>query len=52
MRYTAKLLKTTRQSITSIAEKVGIYDDNYFSRLFKQHMETTPSKTRNTQKKS
>jgi len=41
------LLASTNLSIQSIAEKVGIYDENYFSRLFKQIQHRTAREFRN-----
>lgn len=34
--HALELLQTTRDSIAEVAAKVGIYDPNYFSRLFKK----------------
>lgn len=46
MRHAAHLLRNTQSSISSIAQSVGIYDVNYFSRLFKRYMGQSPSKYR------
>lgn len=40
-------LTTTRLSIQEIAAKVGIYDENYFSRIFKRVKNMTPREYRN-----
>ncbi len=40
-------LTTTRLSIQEIAVKVGIYDENYFSRIFKRAKNMTPREYRN-----
>lgn len=48
----AALLKNTNQSITEIASSVGYDDSNYFSRLFKQHMEMTPKDYRRQMRQS
>lgn len=40
------LLATTDIPIQEVAEKVGIYDENYFSRLFKKIQEKTPKQYR------
>lgn len=37
-----KLLKTTNQTIISIAYSVGYFDNGYFSRLFKKYNGCTP----------
>lgn len=37
-----ELLQTTKQSISEVAENVGIYDQNYFSRLFKNYIGYPP----------
>ena len=37
-----KLLRNTEFSITEIAERVGINDPNYFIRVFRRHVGTTP----------
>lgn len=42
-----KYLATTDLPIQNVAELVGIYDENYFSRLFKKYQNITPSKYRN-----
>ena len=41
--YAKELLKTTTLSIDQIAEKCGIYDSNYFTRLFKKIEGCPPS---------
>jgi AraC family L-rhamnose operon regulatory protein RhaS len=41
-----ELIKDGRLSIAEIAEQIGIYDTNYFSRLFKQKKGVTPSEFR------
>lgn len=41
-------LATTDLPIQSIAEKVGIFDENYFSRLFKKIQKKTPTEYRNS----
>ena len=46
MRHAAHFLRNTQSSISSIAQSVGIYDVNYFSRLFKRYMGQSPSKYR------
>lgn len=40
------LLRDTDMEIVSIADKVGIADYNYFCKLFKKHVGTTPGKYR------
>lgn len=42
-----KYLATTDLPVQNVAELVGIYDENYFSRLFKKYQNITPSKYRN-----
>ncbi|WP_099205586.1 helix-turn-helix domain-containing protein [Scatolibacter rhodanostii] len=42
----AELLKSTKQSIVSISESVGILNTNYFYSLFKKHFNMTPSEYR------
>lgn len=42
-----KLLLDTDMPITQVAEAVGIYDTNYFIRVFKKQTGTTPLKFRN-----
>ena len=44
------LLATTNLPIQTIAEKVGIYDENYFSRLFKKVQNMTAREYRNIMK--
>jgi len=44
--YAKKLLKDTTLEIKEIAGKIGIYDINYFSRLFKKIEGLPPSKIR------
>ncbi len=41
-----KYLATTEYSVQSVAELVGIYDENYYSRLFRKVQGTTPSQYR------
>jgi len=49
--YTSlKYLAATDLPVQSVAELVGIYDENYFSRLFKKYQQTTPSKYRSLMK--
>ncbi|HHT08679.1 MAG TPA: helix-turn-helix domain-containing protein [Clostridiales bacterium] len=46
---TAKtLLRTTKATIREIAERVGIPDYNYFTKVFKKHTGKTPSQYRNS----
>lgn len=45
-----KYLAATDLPIQSVAELVGIYDENYFSRLFKKYQQITPSKYRSLMK--
>lgn len=45
-----KYLAATDLPIQSVAELVGIYDENYFSRLFKRYQQMTPSKYRSLMK--
>ena len=42
-----KLLTSTYLSVREVSEKVGFLDYNYFIRLFKKHVGTTPLKYRN-----
>lgn len=42
----AHLLQTTNQSISLVAEQVGILDVNYFTKMFKKAMGTTPTQYR------
>ena len=39
-------LRNSKDSISSIAEKVGYQDDNYFYKMFKKHTNLTPSEYR------
>ena len=41
------LLATSDVPIREVAERVGVYDENYFSRIFKKNMNRTPSQYRN-----
>lgn len=41
-----RLLETTDYHISAISEKVGIFDYNYFSRLFKKYIGITPTQYR------
>jgi len=47
MKQAAHLLVSTDQSITHIAEQVGIPDVSYFGKCFRRYMETTPKRYRN-----
>ena len=42
MKHACYLLKNTQMNVSRIAERVGIYDSNYFSRLFKKYIGNTP----------
>jgi len=46
MEYAAYLLRTTRQSVSSIAQNCGMQDDNYFGKLFKKYMGLSPCRYR------
>ncbi|THF74845.1 helix-turn-helix transcriptional regulator [Cohnella fermenti] len=46
MNEAERLLRDTDLSITEIAERVGCGNSNYFTKLFKRHMGTTPSQAR------
>ncbi len=46
MTYAAYLLSYTQTPISTIAQTCGILDDNYFTKLFKRYMHTTPTKFR------
>lgn len=41
------LLSTTDMPIQKVAERVGIYDENYYSRLFKKYLNQTAKQYRN-----
>ena len=41
-----KLLENTDLHISAISEKVGIFDYNYFSRMFKKYIGKTPTQYR------
>jgi DNA-binding LacI/PurR family transcriptional regulator len=41
-----RLLKDPNQTVTQVANQTGFKDNNYFARLFKQMMKTTPSNYR------
>lgn len=41
------LLSTTELPIQKVAERVGIYDENYYSRLFKKYLNQTAKQYRN-----
>lgn len=43
IRYSCGMLQYTSWSVQSIAEKVGIYDMNYFYRLFRENCGMTPA---------
>jgi AraC-like DNA-binding protein len=43
LRHACRLLVESEASIGVIAERVGISDPLYFSRLFKKHFQVTPS---------
>ena len=42
----ANLLSTTEQNISVVAEQVGILDVNYFTKMFKKSMGSTPTQYR------
>lgn len=46
MYHAMTLLTTTEMSVEEIARKVGIYDNSYFSRMFKNRCSVTPSEYR------
>ncbi len=46
IRRSTYLLKDSNLPINQISQIVGIHDFNYFSRLFKKHMDKTPSQYR------
>lgn len=50
MNTSLKYLAATDLPIQNVAELVGIYDENYFSRLFKKYQQITPSKYRSLMK--
>lgn len=47
MEASAKLLKNRNLSVNQIAYAVGYQDPNYFSKVFKRHMKTSPIESRN-----
>ena len=46
IRHAAHLLRNTQSNVSMIAQSVGIYDLNYFSRLFKKYMSYSPTQYR------
>ena len=46
-----ELLKNTDEPISSVAEKVGYTDSNYFTKVFKKYTHKTPLEWRKTNKK-
>ncbi len=46
MQKARELLQTSRLSIAEVSEAVGIKDYNYFTKLFKQELDVTPSRYR------
>ncbi len=46
IRHAAHLLRNTQSNVSTIAQSVGIYDLNYFSRLFKKYMSYSPTQYR------
>ena len=44
--HAKKILSTQNKSISEVATDCGIYDVNYFSRVFKKHVGITPSQYR------
>ena len=51
VREAMRLLMLTDAPVRDISERVGIYDENYFSRIFKKYSGVTPSKYRRDFKK-
>lgn len=47
IRNSLVLLSTTELPIQKVAEQVGIYDENYYSRLFKKYLNQTAKQYRN-----
>jgi AraC-type DNA-binding domain-containing proteins len=52
MRYARILLTTTGRSIGAISAELGYAEDNYFSRVFRQHAGQSPQEYRRTHKES
>ena len=44
------LLAATELPIQEVAERVGIYDENYYARLFKKYQNQTAKQYRNMMK--
>lgn len=44
--YAVKLLKTTNLQVQDVAQRCGMFDSNYFSKVFKKYMHLTPLKYR------
>ncbi len=44
--HAKKMLEETNLPVSTIAEECGIPDNNYFARIFKQHVGMTPTKFR------
>ena len=44
----AHLMSSTKMSVATVAERVGILDVNYFTKLFKKSMGQTPTQYRRT----
>jgi len=51
MEHGARLLRTTKLQVQTIAEYCGISDANYFSKLFRKHFEMSPKQFREQQDK-
>ncbi|MBE7087788.1 MAG: helix-turn-helix domain-containing protein [Clostridiales bacterium] len=47
LKYACNLLLTTKNSVSKIAELCGIYDYNYFSKIFKKQFNMSPRQFRN-----
>jgi AraC-like DNA-binding protein len=43
VRYASLLLMNTKKSVREIADEVGFAEDNYFSRIFRQHQGLSPT---------